>query len=625
MPSPSTRQRNRGARARVATCALCCAVLLAILAPGGAPAEQASAPGSPQAGSLDVDAYHSCALLPSAAVRCWGHEVSGQLGLAGSHTIGDDETPAAAGAVDLGPGRTARAVATGNYHSCAVLDDGSVRCWGYGTSGQLGYAATDTIGDDETPGAAGPVDLGPGRTARAISAGSVHTCAVLDDGSVRCWGYGEDGRLGTASTRTIGDDETPGSTPPVDLGPGRTALAVSAGAGHTCALLDDGSVRCWGYGANGRLGYGSRDSVGDDETPGSLAPVDLGRTATAITVGEAHSCAILDDARVRCWGYAGHGQLGYGDEQSIGDNEPPSAAGPVDLGPDAAAVAISAGDVHTCALLASGAVRCWGFARYGLLGNGSTSNVGDDEVPASVRAVDLGRSATAISAASLHNCARLDDGAVRCWGYGAGGRLGNCSDAIIGDDESPGSIAPVELDARGAGCPAIGSSPAAASAAARRTRRLSAERLRLRRWSRCMTVAQRRVGSSRARQVCAKRHGRTPGRVLKVRGRARSRTSIVLTFGAASTNGTRAPLPRQAVAAPAAQPAGHHAGTGVVPRQLPVLRHARRHADQPEREKPPTPHDLPLSGRGVRQRLGPSGALTRHHGPHALTRLALTP
>ena len=150
--------------------------------------------------------------LASACVRCWGHVTSGQLGYAATNTIGDDETPASAGPVDLGPGRTARALATGSYHSCAVLDDGSVRCWGYGTSGQLGYASTETIGDDETPGSAGPVDLGPGRTARAISAGSVHTCAVLDDGSVRCWGYNRQGQLGYGNEESLGDNEAPGST-----------------------------------------------------------------------------------------------------------------------------------------------------------------------------------------------------------------------------------------------------------------------------------------------------------------------------------------------------------------------------------------------------------------------------
>ena len=545
MPSLST---GRGSRrvARVAACALGAALLLALLLAGGAPAEQASQPDSPHAGGLDVDAYHSCALLPSGAVRCWGHEVSGQLGLAGSSTIGDDETPAAAGPVDLGPGRTARAVATGVFHSCALLDDGSVRCWGYGTSGQLGYGSTATIGDDETPGSVGPVDLGRGRTAKAISAGSVHTCAVLDDGSVRCWGYGEDGRLGTGNTRSIGDDETPGAIAPVDLGPGRTARTVSAGAGPTSAVLDDGSVLCWGYGANGRLGYGSPGSVGDNETPASLGPVDLGRRATAITLGEAHTCAILDDASVRCWGFAGHGQLGLGSEQSIGDNELPTSVGTVQLG--SAVVAISAGDVHTCALLAGGSVRCWGYARYGLLGNGATNDVGDDEIPAVVAGVDLGRGATAISAAALHNCARLDNGAVRCWGYGAGGRLGNCSDAIIGDDETPGSIAPVELDAPASSCPALEPFPTAAggsTGAAARARRPSAETLRFRLWGRCMTETQPRVGRTQARKVCARRHGRTPGRVLKLRGRARSRTAVVLTFGAAGSDGARPPAARR--------------------------------------------------------------------------------
>ncbi|MDP1850017.1 MAG: hypothetical protein Q8K79_19685 [Solirubrobacteraceae bacterium] len=517
---------------------------MAILAPGGAPAEQASAPASPQAGTLDVDAYHSCALLASAAVRCWGHETSGQLGYAATNTIGDDETPASAGPVDLGPGRTARAVATGSYHSCAVLDDGSVRCWGYGTSGQLGYASTETIGDDETPGSAGPVDLGPGRTARAISAGSVHTCAVLDDGRVRCWGYGQDGRLGTANTSTIGDDETPGSIAPVDLGPGRTARAISAGAGHTCAVLDDGSVRCWGYGANGRLGTGARDSVGDDETPGSIAPVDLGpgRTATAITVGEAHSCAVLDDGSVRCWGYNRQGQLGYGNEESLGDNEAPGSVDALTL--PAPAVAISAGDFHTCSVLAGGQVRCWGYGRYGLLGTAATRDIGDDESPLTIAAVDVGggRAVTAISAGSLHTCARLADGNVRCWGYGANGRLGSCSDASIGDDESPAAGATVQLEGPAAACPAA---PPSAAAVAAQARRRSAETLRFRRYNRCLAVAQRRVGRRRARQVCLERHGRTPGRVIKLRGRARSRTAIVLTFSAPGTDGRRGPAARR--------------------------------------------------------------------------------
>ena len=141
-------------------------------------------------------------------------------------------------------------------HSCAIITDGTVRCWGRGGEGRLGYGNTSDIGDDETPGSVGPVDLGTGRTAVAISAGSArHTCALLDDGAVRCWGSGTLGRLGYGNTTTIGDDETPGSVGPVDLGAGRTAVAITTGADHTCALLDDGTVRCWGT-ASGQLGYG---------------------------------------------------------------------------------------------------------------------------------------------------------------------------------------------------------------------------------------------------------------------------------------------------------------------------------------------------------------------------------
>ena len=230
---------------------------------------------------------------------------------------------AAAGGLDVG-----------RYHACARLAQASLRCWGYGGVGALGYAATKSIGLDETPAAAGPVNLGAGRTARALSAGWLHTCAVLDDASVRCWGYGGDGRLGYGSQKSIGDDEAPAAAGPVNLGAGRTARAIAAGRAHSCAVLDDGSVRCFGFGFDGRLGYGHENNIGDDELPGSVAAVRLGtgRTATAITAGDSHTCALLDDANVRCWGFAGHGQLGYGNNATFSTDQPPDIAGPVRLG-----------------------------------------------------------------------------------------------------------------------------------------------------------------------------------------------------------------------------------------------------------------------------------------------------
>ncbi|MDQ3716609.1 MAG: hypothetical protein M3381_11445 [Actinomycetota bacterium] len=308
------------------------AVGVVLFLPDSAAAEQASQPGPTAAAELDVGQHHSCAMLAGGDVRCWGYGAEGQLGYASTQNVGDDEPPGSVGPVDLGQGRTATAISAGGLHTCAILDDRSVRCWGLGVGGRLGYGNTQNVGDDETPGSAGPVDLGEGRTATAISAGAHGTCAMLDSATVRCWGEGREGSLGYGDREYIGDNETPGSIGPVDLGEGRTATAISAGR-HTCAVLDGGAVRCWGPNHKGQLGYGNTDRVGDDETPGSAGPVDLGagRTATAISAGELHTCARLDDGSVRCWGEGLTGRLGYCNERDIGDDESPGSVGPVNL------------------------------------------------------------------------------------------------------------------------------------------------------------------------------------------------------------------------------------------------------------------------------------------------------
>jgi alpha-tubulin suppressor-like RCC1 family protein len=335
---------------------------------------------------------HTCALLDNRSVRCWGSGADGRLGYANTTTIGDNELPSSVGTVDLGVGRTAVAITAGADHTCAILDTGAVRCWGLGIDGQLGYGNTDTIGDTETPGSISPVDLGPGRKAVAISAGGSRTCAVLDNGAVRCWGENAFGGLGYGNTDPIGDNETPGSVSPVALGTGRTAVAITAGNGHTCALLDNGRVRCWGYPGDGRLGYGNTAVIGDNETPGSVSPVNLGagRTAVALSAGGPDTCAVLDNGRVRCWGLNDLGQLGYGNTASIGDNEFPGSVGPVELGTGRKAVAISTGGAHTCALLDTGRLRCWGFGTVGQPGYGNTDDIGDNETPATVGPVELG-------------------------------------------------------------------------------------------------------------------------------------------------------------------------------------------------------------------------------------------
>jgi alpha-tubulin suppressor-like RCC1 family protein len=224
----------RAALAGLAVTVLVLALAGAALDPSGASAEQAGSKIHRRAsGFLAAGARFSCARLDTGRVRCWGIGDYGALGYGNTRDIGDNETPASVGPVDLGAGRTARAIAAGLYHTCAILDQGQVRCWGASFYGELGYGNGTSIGDNETPGSVGPVDLGAGRSAVAITGGGYHTCAILDNGKVRCWGRASDGQLGNGNTRQIGDTETPASVAPVKLGAGRKAFAISAGYLHT--------------------------------------------------------------------------------------------------------------------------------------------------------------------------------------------------------------------------------------------------------------------------------------------------------------------------------------------------------------------------------------------------------
>ena len=145
-------------------------VVIAVLLPAGAPAGQSSPATAAPFSQLGAGLYHSCALVDdkttpppaSRPVRCWGFSGDGQVGYGNRLVVGDDEVPAAAGPVDLGAGRTAKALAVGDYHTCAVLDSGEVRCWGYGNEGQVGLGSRSPVGDNETPGSVGPVGpVGP--------------------------------------------------------------------------------------------------------------------------------------------------------------------------------------------------------------------------------------------------------------------------------------------------------------------------------------------------------------------------------------------------------------------------------------------------------------------------------
>jgi hypothetical protein len=393
--------------------------------------------GTRQVSAVAAGGNHSCALLDNGRVRCWGSNSTGQLGYANTNNIGDDEAASAAGDVEVGG--TVTRLALGAAHTCALLDTGAVRCWGWNWFGQLGYGNQDAIGDGEVPAAVGLVDIGGKAT--ALAAGAHHTCALLDTGDVRCWGLNLYGQLGYSHTNNIGDTETPATVGPVAIG--GKAIALAAGVYHTCALLDSGEVRCWGYNFNGQLGYGHTNNIGDNELPRDAGPVDIGGSVSALTAGSYHTCALLDSGEVRCWGLNSAGQLGYGNTIAIGDTESPRAAGVVDTGDDV--IQIAAGGVHTCALLSSGQVRCWGGNGNGQLGYGHTSNIGDTERPAEVGHVEAGGTLAQLDLGANHSCVLNGSGKVRCWGQNASGQLGHGHTIPIGDNEVPAATGNVPV------------------------------------------------------------------------------------------------------------------------------------------------------------------------------------
>ena len=336
---------------------------------------------------------HTCALLADGGVKCWGNNQYWQLG-DGTRT-NYRSTPVGVSGLSSGVG----AIAAGDEHTCALLTNGGVKCWGWNSDGQLGDG---TITSHWTP-----VDVsGLGGGVTAIAAGGGHTCALLDGGGVKCWGHNNRGQLGDGTT-------TNRSTPVAVSGLNSGVAAIAAGGSrldgaHTCALLDGGGVKCWGWNSDGQLGDGT--------TTNRSTPVDvigLNSGVAAIAAGWTHSCALLDSGGVKCWGRNEFGQLG--------DGTTTNRSTPVDvIGLNSGVVAIAAGMYHTCALLENGGVKCWGRNDRGPLGDGTTTN---RSTPVNVSGISS--SIAAIAAGGAHTCALLDSGGVKCWGDNESGQLGD--------------------------------------------------------------------------------------------------------------------------------------------------------------------------------------------------------
>ncbi len=366
---------------------------------------------------------HACLIMDNGLMRCWGGNNFFQLGVSGEN-IGDDETAAERGISFSGLiqvsargsttcalrhsgtvlcwgrghyGVTGQAhenlqtfaqanvnlpepaiqVSTSGTHSCAVSVTGSLYCWGRNSFGELGYGNKDDIGDNEHPDSVGPVDIGA--PVKQVSTGSGFTCALLVSGQVKCWGVGTQGQIGWEADYAQyeaypGDQEgeTPVAFPFVSLNGGST-YEISSGRHHTCAM-SGGALNCWGQGSDGKLGHGNTENLGDDELASDFGAVPYGGgDVTNIATGGAGTCVSLSNGNAKCWGASAFG-IGYGNTDTIGDDEPASAGGNLDFD-GKRSIYIASGGGFSCALMHDQTVYCWGNNDVGQLGLGNTTPV----------------------------------------------------------------------------------------------------------------------------------------------------------------------------------------------------------------------------------------------------------
>ncbi|MBC7690755.1 MAG: choice-of-anchor D domain-containing protein [Methylotenera sp.] len=420
---------------------------------------------------------HSCAISTLGLVSCWGKNDAGQMGIGSA----DTSVHSSAVQVNLGASNTARSVAVGYRHTCAVLQDNSLKCWGDNSGGQLGLDNT-TQQNAPPPGA-----INLGEAVRSVTAGNHHTCALLASGHVKCWGstVGQP-VLGLGSLDTWGDgSHLMANLPVIALGENGTATQISAGFSHTCAVLSGSShhLKCWGNNAAGQLGQPGVTSLSGEAstTPDHITPIDLGGNhgAASVSAGNGFTCAVLDDnTGVKCWGRLGnagtvasqYGNLGkcwsantsgqfvdcsastnspmesYGTQAGqMGNNLPV-----VNLGSNVSVLSVAAANNHACAEVLAGSqmrIKCWGSNAGGQLGIGLPM----DNSASSQRGADQNSMGDALSAVTLasgemlaglttsldHTCVWYASGKSQCWGKNASGQLGYGNTTNL---NSPGAL-----------------------------------------------------------------------------------------------------------------------------------------------------------------------------------------
>jgi alpha-tubulin suppressor-like RCC1 family protein len=302
-------------------------------------------PGLSGIKAVSVGWNFACALTNAGGVKCWGENSSGQLG---NNTFTDSLAPVSV----AGLASDVKQVAVGDLFACALLNAGAMKCWGNTAWGQLG---TIVSYDPYEPFIPYPVDVvGMSSGVTAISAGDQHACAIKN-GGLWCWGSNEFGQVGNIAMLPM---EYHQPMPVHTLSSG--VAAVTAASENTCAITTGGGLKCWGRNRSGQVGNGT--DVGDEFLPQDVTGLSSG--VQAVAVGTYHTCALLTNATLKCWGSSDDGQVGSGEIAY-------SILAPTVVDGASGVLEVSGGEGHTCVLQPGGVVKCWGDNFYGQLGDGT--------------------------------------------------------------------------------------------------------------------------------------------------------------------------------------------------------------------------------------------------------------
>ena len=415
--------------------------------------------------------YHHGIISTTGIFYLWGDGEGGKLGSGSTEDIGDDPYDMGnnISSVNVGTGRATLEFQGGYRHSCMILDNFGLKCFGLNDNGQLGYGDINyrgnnpyDMGDNLTY-----VDMGSGLNAISVHGGELHTCAILNNDQMKCWGRSDSGQIGNPQSGSLGNEagEMGDYLPTVNLGSGvevefcfdysptvsptpyifpQVACKSVVSSDHQCIISTQGSVKCWGGNDNGQLGYGHTNKVGDElgELGEYLPEVDIGTGITTITLATANqqSCAVFDNTMMKCWGENIQGSLGLGNSLSKGDEigEMGDYLSFLDLGSIDGVSSVKCFFQGCCALINWESIKCWGDGEFGATGLETASDIGDGpaEMGDNLPFVNFGSNLKALSlgGGTIHNCVLTQTFQMKCWGLNDNGQLGQDHTADLGDD-----------------------------------------------------------------------------------------------------------------------------------------------------------------------------------------------